>query len=148
MEISQKTRQVYSEVDEFIGLLKIEQINKIPENLREIFKTEKDKNYTKGINPNKTIESQNLKEETLAIIAYLNLEYLCEDENEKERLERVYQKNENEYQKKLSEKYKIDDIFEKHEDFDENANIKEIIPYNESIIRKIINKILSIFHLK
>ena len=36
-----------------------------------------------------SIENQKLKEETLGIIALLNLQYWCEDENEKKRLKEV-----------------------------------------------------------
>ena len=60
-----------------------EQRDKIPQKLREFFKEERDTNYIKGINPTKPIKNQNLKEETLGIIALLNLQYWCEDENEK-----------------------------------------------------------------
>ncbi len=43
-------------------------------------------NYSKEIKPNQPIKDQNLKEETLALIAMLNLQYWCEDEKEKQRL--------------------------------------------------------------
>ena len=36
MSISISTRQAYSEVDEFLELLSDEQINKIPQKLREV----------------------------------------------------------------------------------------------------------------
>ena len=70
MGISINTRQAYSEVDEFLELISDENRNKIPKKLREFFKEEKDINYIKGINPNISIKNQELKEETLAIIAY------------------------------------------------------------------------------
>lgn len=37
MSISIKTRQAYSEIDEFLRLLSNEQRNKIPQKLRELF---------------------------------------------------------------------------------------------------------------
>ena len=37
MNVSRKTRQAYSEIDEFLGLLNEEQRNKIPKKLRELF---------------------------------------------------------------------------------------------------------------
>ena len=75
MGVSINTRQAYSEIDEFLGLLSDEQRNKIPKKLREFFKEEKDQEYKKGINPNIAIKNQDLKEETLGIIALLNLQY-------------------------------------------------------------------------
>ena len=89
MGVSINTRQAYSEVDEFLGLISNEHRNKIPKKLREFFREEKDTNYIKGINPNVPIKNQKLKEETLGIIALLNLQYWCEDENEKKRLKEV-----------------------------------------------------------
>lgn len=79
--------------------------------LREFFKKEKDNNYHKGINPNISIKEQNLKKETLALIALLNLQYWCKDEKEKERLKQVYANNENKYQEELRKKYNPDNIF-------------------------------------
>lgn len=45
MSIMTKTRQAYSEIDEFLGLLSEEQRNEIPKKLRDFFKEEKDQEY-------------------------------------------------------------------------------------------------------
>ena len=113
MVVSINTRQAYSEIDEFLRLLSNEQRNKIPQKLRELFNQERDKEYIKRIDPTIPIKEQNLKEETLAIIALLNLQYWCEDENEKQRLKEVYAKNEQIYQEMLQEKYNPNDLFKK-----------------------------------
>ena len=133
MSISIITRQSYSEIDEFLNLLDEETRNEIPKKLREIFKNEKDNQYHKEINPNIPIEEQNLKEETLAIIALLNLKYWCKDEKEKKRLEEIYANNDKKFQGKIN----TENIFN-------NRNIKKeenIILYKESIFTKIKNKI-------
>lgn len=149
MKISTITRQAYSELDEFLDLLSSEQKNQIPLKLREFFKREKDPNYVKNINLNEPIKNQNLKEETLALIALLNLQYWCKDEQEKERLKKVYIKNEKEYQEKLREEYNPDDIFKKKTSIaqKEQEKIKnnQIIEYEDSLIKRIINKIKNIF---
>ena len=46
-----------------------------------------------------------------ALIALLNLQYWCKDEEEKERLKKVYANNENKYQEELRKKYNPDNIF-------------------------------------
>ena len=92
--LSVNTRQAYTELDNFIELLDEHYRNKVPEKLREFFKKEKDNNYIKVIDPNIPIKEQNLKEETLALIAVLNLQYWCEDEDEKRRLKKIYYDNE------------------------------------------------------
>lgn len=111
MEIPLNTRQAYSEIDTFLSLLGEEKRNEIPENVRDIFKKEKDREYIKEINVNIPIKEQSLKEETLAIIAYLNLEYWCKDEEEKQRLKNTYIQNEKNYQEELRKKHNPDELF-------------------------------------
>ena len=153
MGVSINIRQAYSEIDEFLGLLSEEQRNEVPQKLREFFKEEKDQEYFKNIDKYISIKDQNLKEETLAIIALLNLQYWCKDEEEKKRLQMIYAQNEEKYQETLYEKYNPNDIFKKKEKapIDENIRAKEnmqMIEYKEPIFKRIIDKILSLLHLR
>lgn len=153
MNVSIKTRQAYSEIDEFLGLLSEEQRNEIPKKLREFFKEEKDKEYVKNIDANIPIKEQNLKEETLAIIALLNLQYWCKDKEEKKRLQAIYAQNEKEYQDMLYEKYNPNDIFKKNEETVIENNIRQeenmqMIEYKEPVFKKIINGILRFLHIR
>lgn len=147
MGVSIRTRQAYSEIDEFLGLLSEEQRNKIPQKLREFFKEEKDGNYEKRIDPKEPIKNQNLKEETLGIIALLNLQYWCEDEIEKQRLKEVYAKNEKVYQEMLQVAFNPDDIFKKRTQPVENEQVENttMVVYKESFFKKIIGKLKKIF---
>lgn len=150
--LSVNTRQAYAEIDSFIDLLDEYNKNKIPEKLREYFKNEKDEKYIKKINPNQSIQRQNLKEETLALIAMLNLQYWCENEDEKERLKKIYAQNEKKYQDIIQEKYNIDNIFKKNEEIIENKqeqkNDMQIVVYKNSTLKRIIKKILNFLHLR
>ncbi len=146
MGVSLTTRQAYSEIDEFLRLLTEEQREKIPRKLREFFREEKDSNYIKGIRVDIPVSQQNFKEETLAIIALLNLQYWCQDESEKQRLKSIYASNEKMYKEMLQVKFNPDDIFKKRnmhkedEITDETSSVK-MIEYKEPIIKRIINKI-------
>ena len=142
MRVSINTRQAYSEVDEFLELISNEHREKIPQKLRKFLKEHKDTNYIKGINPNVPIKNQELKEETLGIIALLNLKYWCEDENEKKRLKEIYDKNEKMYQEQLQAQFNPNEIFKKKEPIIESFSMVE---YKESIITRIINKLKNIF---
>lgn len=152
MEIDIQTKQAYSEIDEFLNLLDEKTRNEVPSKLREFFKKEKDNNYHKEINPNTPIKDQNLKNETLALIALLNLQYWCKDENEKERLKQVYANNENQYQEELREKYNPDNIFKKNNNQkqveDKIVEPKQLVEYKENIIKKIFEKVLKFFHIR
>lgn len=152
MNISTNTRQAYSEIDEFLQLLGVEKRNKVPQELRELFTREKDSNYIKRIDPTIPIKNQNLKEETLGIIALLNLQYWCEDEIEKERLKNVYAKNEKEYQEMLQEKFNPDNMFKKKEisieSEKEQIQCVQIVEYKEPLFKRIINRILEFLRIK
>lgn len=153
MEISINTRQAYSEIDAFLGILSEEKRNEIPQKLITLFKKEKDQSYVKEIDINAPLKNQNLKEETLDIIAFLNLQYWCKDETEKERLMKIYTRNEQKYQEELREKYNPDNLFMKKtvkEPKQEETvqNNVSMIEYKESIIIKIINRIKEFFRIK
>ena len=94
MKLSINTRQAYSEVDEFLGLVTEEEKNQIPKKLRNFFREERDINYHKNIDPSIPIKEQNLKEETLSIIALLMLQYWYKDEDKKQRLLEILDENE------------------------------------------------------
>lgn len=151
MNISISTRQAYAEIDEFLDLLSPERRNKIPQKLQQLFKNEKDKNYIKGINPNVPIKEQALKEETLSIIALLNLQYWCDNAPEKERLEKIYADNEKKYQDMLQEKYNPDNLFKNKQSPNLVENIEEtsLVPIKEkNYILKLFDKIISLFRKK
>ena len=147
-------RQAYSEIDEFLSLLQEEQIKKIPLKLREFFKKEKDKEYKKQIDSEIPIKDQNLRSETLAIIAMLNLQYWCEDEQEKERLKKVYEQNEKTYQEASQIMFNPDNIFKNCQnvsnDFnDTDAESTAIIELKEkNFLQKVLNKINNLFNRK
>lgn len=154
MGVSINTRQAYSEIDEFLSLLTEEQIKKIPLKLREFFKEEKDKEYKKQIDSEIPIKDQNLKSETLAIIAMLNLQYWCEDEQEKERLKKIYAQNEKIYQEVLQIKFNPDNIFKNRQNISSDFNNTDtestaMIEFKEkNFLQKIFDKIKNLFNRK
>ena len=141
-----------------MGLVTEEEKNQIPKKLRDFFREEKDLNYHKNINPNIPIKEQNLKEETLAIIALLMIQYWYKDESKKQKLLEVLDENERKYQEELREKYNPDNIFKnknQNNTFDEavpeNEEISvgmQIVEYKEPIFKRIVNKILNFLHLR
>lgn len=147
-----ETRQAYSEVNMFLELIGEEMSNQIPLKLRKFFKREMDKNYIPTIDTKIPIKEQRLKRKTIAIIAGLNIQYWCKDEERKKELLEVYSNNEKKYQEELREKYNPDNIFKKRtqENTIEEKNIENefaLVEYKESIFKKLINKIKNIFHI-
>lgn len=148
MYISDSTRKAYTEVDNFIELLDEYHKNKIPKKLREFFKNEKEEKYIKNIYRNIPIKEQNLLQETLSLIAFLNLQYWCDDEEERKRLRKIYTENEKTAMKQMRLKYDINNIFkERRKEVieEETKDNVAMIRYRDSLIQRIVNKIKKIF---
>ena len=138
----------YAEIDEILNLLEDEYKNKVPENIRNLFKEEKMKDYTPKIDVNIPLIEQNLKRETIVLLAILNLNYWCESEDEKQYFLDQLAKNEQE-KKELEEKYNPDNLFKKENNNNEDSQVKEnmqMVEYKpQNIFMKMLNKIFSFF---
>ncbi|MBR2247873.1 MAG: hypothetical protein IKN74_01090 [Clostridia bacterium] len=111
MAVSKSTREAYAEVDEIISRLDNVRKEKIPLKLRKFFSDEKDKTYTVPIDFSKSPKDQEIKKETLSIIAMLNLKYIESNEEERERLSLKYKENDRKFVKELEKKYSPDKLF-------------------------------------
>lgn len=141
MSISNETRKAFSEVDSFINLLDTNEQEKIPKNLRNIFKNEKDKDYYGKIDFTKSIKNQKLMPETITIIAFLNLKYLCKDEHERKKLEKIYRNNELKYRDKKIKEY--NNILNNNNSYDEMDN--SLTSYKKSFFKRVVSKIKRFF---
>lgn len=140
--MSSYTKETYSEICEFLGLIGTKYTSKIPPKLLELFEANKSERYVPHINPHIPIKEQGIKEDTLTIIALLNLKYWCKEEKEKQRLKKVYIQNEKEYQKILEEKYDSSNIFQSKERINNKKTTNmlmriETIPFHKKIWIKI-----------
>lgn len=140
------TAIAYAEVDEILNLLEDYYIEKVPEKVRNFFREERDKNYMPKIDVDIPLTEQNLKRETMVLLAILKLNYWCKDENEKQAFLNELDENEREYE----EKYHTDNLFKDRKNnkiannMEENNNLP--MEYKEkNIIYKILEKIKSFF---
>ena len=120
-------------------------IKKIPRKFIMFVEKNCDKNYFCNIKPDISINNQNILDETKYLIALVYRSYLC-DENEKKEYDKILQKNEENYQKKLHEKYNID-IFENNRqkiDVKENVSLPVEIK-KDKFFKKIISKVMRVF---
>ncbi len=138
----------YAEVDAILNLLEDKYKEKVPEKVRTFFKEEKMVDYTPTIDVNIPLIQQNLKRETIVLLAILNINYWCENEEERQSFVNELAKNEEE-KKKLEEKYNPDNLFKnkQKEIIDENLQTgQELIIYKETnFISKLLNKIKQLF---
>lgn len=143
-----KNRETYSEVYQILNLLGNEYINKLPNKLFDMLKEKRDINYNPEYKDDIPLYKQNIKKDTISIIAILHLNYWCENENEKDEIRQILRENEEKYQSELKIKYNPDDIFSRHKKDSNIETIEQVamVEYKESIFKKIINKIKRFFY--
>ena len=137
-------KKAYSEIYEILNLMEEEYVNKVPQKLRDLFKMEKEDNFSVNINTDKPLENQNLQKDTLTILAILYINYWSESDEEKQELIKFFR----DVDKKNEEFYSTENLFKKQEkkaNLNENTtNLQLIVPKNNFFI-KIINKIKNLF---
>ncbi len=140
--MSDKTRRVYSEVYAFLNIISEEDRNKIPKKLKEMISEERAREYIPVYTFDIPIEEQNISDEAIAMIALLHLNYWCEDEKEKERLNEIFDENEKNYQEDLREKYNPDNLFKnkknkEEQTTEEQTNSVAMVEYKETLFSKL-----------
>lgn len=146
------TKELSEAAVEFNCILKYtskELKNKIPKKFLDFLKNIQSQTYKFEYDRTKKLNEQELKPKTRGLIALVYQDYLCNETDKKEYIQKSekFFKQKKEIQK---ETYNPKDIFkDKKTKFNENiANTNAIIEYKESIIKKIINKIRNIFSKK
>ena len=142
--------KAYAEVLLILSYMEQKYADMIPKKLLELFNEEKDKNHQPNINPNISLADQNLQRKTLALLAMLNLNYWCKDENEKQEMLKMYSENDKKIEAEMRERYNPDNLFRKKEEPIENDENKqentELIKYKkQNIFKKILNRIMKFF---
>ena len=140
----------YKQVITILDKMEPEYKEKIPKKLVKLFEENSAENYEFHLDLTRPLQEQELNSKTLALLAMLNLNYWCETEEEKQELIKHYTENERKYQEELRKKYNTDNIFQKNNRENKQEEITEeqvaLVEHRESVIRKLINKIKSIFH--
>lgn len=140
-----KTKEIYSEVYQVLNLLGNEYVDKLPKSLFNMLEEKRNINYETKYTKDLPLNKQNIKKETLSIIALLHLNYWCENLNEKNELNQMFKNNEDRYQNELKKKYDSNDIFKKQVQENIIKNEVSLIEYKESIFKRLINRIKSLF---
>ena len=148
------TMRAYSEVYEILNLLDKDYKEKVPDKVRTFFKEERLKDYKPEIDTDTPLIDQNLKRETIVLLAILNLNYWCETPEEKQEILDELSQNEKEKQD-LLEEYNPDNLFKKKpNDVVENEdtiNIQEVslVEYKkQGLFKRILDKITRFFKKK
>ncbi len=145
--ITKEYAEAYAEIDEILGYLPDEYVNKIPVKLREFYKKAKDKEYVSKIDPYKTLDNQDMKHTTKVLLTIIYREYWCNEE-EKAELDKILVKNDQKHEAEIREKYNPDNIFKKKSNTEEIERIEEtaLVNYeNKTWYKKAIDFIGGLF---
>lgn len=141
------------EVDEVLGYLVEEDLNKIPIEVRQGIKNEKDKQYIWKYDETKNLNDQNLSREAIAILSYLNMEYMATKE-QKELLEKMHEYNDKIRKDKTinlenDKNNKLEDVLSKNSNENKNMDDVEVrIIEKQTIFQKFIVKLKRFFNKK
>lgn len=140
--ITREFLEACAEINEIFKMMNKDDLNKLPQELRETFNKIQPKDYISHVDNTKPLYKQKLKKKTKEILVALYVKYWCEDKD-REVINKILSANYEKKQLKLREKYNPNDIFknrDKLKKYDEKNNLI-ISEYEETIFRKIINKI-------
>lgn len=125
--------------------------DKIPKKFKEFLEKNQLKNYIPNLDYSKKINEIHIKEETKDILAVIYMNYWCTSQEKSDYI-KLLNENEKKYRAylELEEKYNTDNLFRKTIRQDENiegtvTNEVAIVKNNESLFKKICDKILNIF---
>lgn len=93
------------ELSEVLKHLTLEDLNKIPYDIKGAIEKGKDKNYIWEYDASKKLDEQSLNRKTIAMLSYLNMKYLLNDE-QRRLMESYHMLNENKKRQKASEENK------------------------------------------
>ncbi len=145
-----QTQEIYSEVYSILNLLGESYIKKLPVSLFNMIKEEKRQDYNPKYDSKINLEQQNMKRETLSMIALFHLNYWCNSDEEKNELKTLFKTNEEKHQAEIREKYNPDNLFKKRSTQQEEYVVtKEVamVEYKEPFLKRIFNKIKRMFHI-
>ena len=133
------------ELDEILNYLSLENLEKIPLEIRNSIKEHKDKEYIWKYDETKELNEQELDRKTIAMLSYLNMEYLLNEE-QKEFMQNLHKLNEQKLEKEKQKKYNSSDLFKNTSN---NRNLQKEVALikvkKEKLHKRIIAFLRSIF---
>lgn len=148
--ITTEYKIAYNEVLEILKYVAKEDLDKIPKNMLDMFKSNASSENNFNYNPTKTLQEQNVSETARAIIAILFRNYWATSEQK----EKILSVQNNERERIKQEKYNPDNIFKnrntaQYSKEEYQAEQTAIVEYKEkNFLQKLFDKIKHIFKRK
>ena len=139
------------EVEYILSKLEKSYQEKIPKEIWQFINENKDKTYIYNCDDNKKLIDNNIHIDTIAILTYINIQYLLNEEQKKLINNKLLNDN-SIFENNMREKYNPDNLFknQKNEVLNyansDTTKEKAIIAYNEkSFLQKLFDKIKNLF---
>lgn len=132
----------FTEVYEILNCLDEEEVNKIPEEVRNVIEKNRNLDYNYEVNYDEDLSNQPMLTETKAILFNLFRDYLSNPE-QKQKILKMQQEERIENEQNKQEKYNKN-IFEEKKETNKTEKL-EITEYKESFINKAWNYIKNLF---
>ena len=149
--VTEEYRIAITETLDILNHTRKEDVNKISTKFMNYLKNNASETYKPSLDHSKSIKDMQLKEKTRVILAIIYRKFWCNEEQKKE-FDQQIKNSELRHQAELREKYNPDNLFKKQEQL---KNIEDVMKnevamteYKESIFKKFINKMKSIFNIK
>lgn len=147
-EIKEEYAIAYKQILAILNYIPLEDYRKIPIEKIRFYRLAAKKDYDFVYNVNKTLKEQNVSKITESLLAGIYRDYWAND------IQRERINNRQNYERKRleqikNEKYNIEKIFSKRNEMfgaDNKSNTQLAVVEEHSLIKKIINKLKSIFH--
>ena len=107
----------YAEVLEILKYLPESELRKIPQDEIKFLENNMDKNYKFAIDPEKTLEEQNISRKANAILVVYFKKYFTND-YQKQKLNEILTRNQQIVENEARKKYNLEDIFRKNNNQD------------------------------
>ena len=144
--------EVYVDISIIIKMMPEEMRNKLSKKFIEFIENNKSTNYNSNINPEIPLKEQELRQETKEMLGIIYRDYLCSKE-ERARLIREEKIELEHIEEEKRKQYDPNNIFKRN-----NRNLEEkekpdlkgcnVIKYREPFIKRMLNKLKSIFRIK
>ena len=139
------------EVEYILNKLEKSYQGKIPKEIWQFINENKDKTYIYNCDDNKKLIDNNIHIDTIAILTYINIQYLLNEEQKKLINNKLLNDN-SIFENKMREKYNPDNLFKKQKNEvlnyanSDTTKEKAIIAYKEkSFLQKLFDKIKNLF---
>ena len=145
-------KKAFTEVYEILNYLDKDDYNKIPKNIINALKENRDSEYNFFVDESIPFYEQNLLEETKAILFNVYRDYLANSEM-KDKIIKFQREEENISEKLKYKEYKYNNIFDKKQVHQINNNILKdqqinLIKYKSNIFTRIIKRIKILWNSK